>query len=240
MANQYLLDERTATSATVGFLSSPQTYPLIVGTQPDTYRAFMARTWANAGGDGTVGLIHPDTHFTGEREGLIRENAYMRLRVHGDFVNPGHRFFPEPVGESSHFGVHIYGPRGEIGFDHLSWLFSVEALRLSAQHDGSGDAPSIRYKGRLDERPHHKRIVHVDRQVLGLWQGLTGSEGDPVEQVKLLSPVSTDEQDAIRALADYTVRLGDFDPQVSSGFHESGAKTRGLIDYDLSRPARLV
>ena len=196
----------------------------------------MARTWANAGGDGTIGLIHPDTHFTGEREGLIRENAYTRLRVHGDFVNPGHRFFPEPVGESSHFGVHIYGPRGEIGFDHLSWLFSVEALRLSAQHDGSGDAPSIRYKGRLDERPHHKRIVHVDSQVLGLWQGLTGSEGDPVEQVKLLSPVSTDEQDAIGALADYTVRLGDFDPQVSSGFHESGAKTRGLIDYDLSRP----
>jgi hypothetical protein len=151
----------------------------------------MARTWANASGRGTIGLVHPDTHFIGEREGALRENAYARLRVHGDFVNPGHRFFPEPVGESSHFGVHIYGSRGEIAFDHLSWLFSVEPLRLSAQHDGSGDAPSIRYNGHLDERPHQKRIVRVNRDVLSLWQGLTGAEGEPVDQVKLLSPVST-------------------------------------------------
>jgi hypothetical protein len=235
-ACQYLLYERTAISGTLDFLRSPQTYPLIVGTQPDSYRAFMARTWANAGSSGTIGLVHPDSHFTGEREGLLRENAYVRLRVHGDFVNPGHRFFPEPVGESSHFGVHIYGPRGEIGFDHLSWLFSVEALRLSAQHDGSGDAPSIRYRGHLDERPHRKRIVRVDREVLALWRGLTGADGEPVEQVKLLSPVSTDEQNAIRVLADYPVRLGRFGPQITSGFHEKGAKENGLIKYDLSHP----
>ena len=236
VAIQYLLAERTSTSGTVDFLSSPQTYPIIVGTQPDTYRSFMARTWANAASRGTIGLIHPDSHFTGEREGVIRENAYRRLRLHGDFVNPGHRFFPDPVGESSHFGVHIYGPSGEIEFDHLSWLFSVEALRLSFQHDGSGDSPSIRYNGHLDERPHRKRIVRVDRQILALWRGLTGSEGEPIERVKLLSPVSIDEQHAIRALAEYSIRLGEFGPQVSAGFHESSAKTQGLIDYNLSHP----
>jgi hypothetical protein len=231
-----LLGERAEISGTVAFMRSPQTYPLLVGTQPDSYRAFMARTWASAGANGTVGLVHPDTHFTGEREGLIRENAYARLRIHGDFVNPGHRFFPEPVGESSHFGVHIYGPQGKIEFDHLSWLFSVEALRLSAKHDGSGDGPSIRYKGHLDERPHRKRIVHVDREVLALWQRLTGAEGHPIERVTLLSPVSIDEQGAIRALADYPIRLGEFDPQITDGFHEHGAKQGGLIKYDLSRP----
>jgi hypothetical protein len=231
-----VIDERTVVSAMVDFLRSPQTYPLLVGTQPDSYRAFMARTWANAGERGAIGLVHPDTHFTGEREGLLRENAYVRLRVHGDFVNPGHRFFPEPVGESSHFGVHIYGPPGEIGFDHLSWLFSVEALRLSAQHDGSGDSPSIRYRGKLDERPHRRRIVRVSRDALELWQGLTGSGDDSVFQVRLLSPVSTDEQDAIRILASYPVRVGQFGPQLSSGFHEKGAKDAGLIGYDLSQP----
>jgi hypothetical protein len=232
----YLLDERTRISATEEFFSSAAAYPLLVHTQPDSYRAFMSRAWANASDRGTIGLIHPDTHFVGDREALLREAAYKRLRVHGDFVNPGHRFFPEPVGESSHFGVHIYGSRGEISFDHLSWLFSVEALRLSARHDGLGDTPSIRYMGSLDERPHRKRIVHVDRDTLALWQRLTGDDDLSASQARLLSPVSTEEQKAIRVLADYDTRLGEFNPQISRGYEESGAKKDGLIKYDLSNP----
>ena len=196
----------------------------------------MSRAWANAAFRGTVGLVHPDTHFVGDREGPLRGVAYRRLRVHGDFVNPGHRFFPEPVGESSHFGVHIYGPLREIGFDHLSWLFSAEALRLSSRHDGSGDSPGIRYQGFLDERPHLKRIVRVDLNVLILWQRLTGDAGSMADEARLLSPVSVDEQDGIKALADYSIRLGGFNPQISRGYEESGAKNIGLIDYDLSSP----
>ncbi|MFG6298927.1 class I SAM-dependent DNA methyltransferase, partial [Streptomyces rochei] len=177
--------------------------PLLTGTQPDLYRAFMCQTWAHAGRAGTVGLVHPDSHFSGDKEARLREAAYKRLRVHGDFVNAGNRFFPPPVGRSSHFGVHIYGPQGEIGFDHLSWLFSVDALRLSAQHDGSGPDPGVRYGDTWDERPHKKRIIRVDRAMLEQWQRLTGDEGQPVEQGRLLSPVSVAEGKAIKALADY-------------------------------------
>ena len=234
-AQRMILEERTVQAGTSEFLGSVGTYPLLVKTRVDFYRAFMIRAWANARDSGSVGLLHPDTHFTGEYEGLLRAESYRRLRVHGDFVNPGHRFFPEPVGESSHFGIHIYGPSGEIGFEHLSWLFSVDALRLSGQHDGSGDTPSIRYNGVLDERPHSKRIVRVDREVLELWQRLAGGNG-PVEQARLLSPVSVDEQAAIRGLADYPVRLDSFDPRISSGFNETLAKRDGLITYNLSRP----
>ncbi|MED7928825.1 class I SAM-dependent DNA methyltransferase [Nonomuraea sp. LP-02] len=230
------LRERAQISGTVTFFKSIQTFPLIVGTQPDLYRAFMSRTWANAAPAGIIGLIHPDTHFTGEREAALREAAYRRLLVHGDFVNPGHRFFPEPVGESTHFGVHIYGAAGEIGFDHLSWLFSVEALRGSAAHDGAGDPPGVRYRGALDERPHRSRIVRVDHDVLAQWQRLTGETDLAVEQTRLLSPVSTAEAAAIQGLADYPIRLGQFESQVSSGYHESGAKDAGLITYDLSSP----
>jgi hypothetical protein len=233
---EYLLGERTRISATAEFLSSVATYPLLAGTQPDSYRAFMSRAWANVTAQGTIGLVHPGTHFVGEHEALLREGAYKRLRIHGDFVNPGHRFFPPPVGESSHFGVHVYGRQNEIGFEHLSWLFSVDALRLSAQHDGSGDAPSIRYRGKLDERPHSKRIIHVDKNALALWQRLTNDAYLPANQAKLLSPVSVDEQDAIRALAEYPERLGGFDPRISRGYEESVARASGIIKYDLSHP----
>ncbi|WP_396451261.1 class I SAM-dependent DNA methyltransferase [Actinomadura sp.] len=235
-ALNYLLLERTRVSGMVAFFRSVQTYSLLVGTQPDLYRCFMCRTWASAALDGMVGLLHPDTHFTGDKEARLREAAYYRLRVHGDFVNPGHRFFPDPVGESSHFGVHIYGAPREIEFDHLCWLLSANTLSQSFDHDGSGDPPGVRYKGKLDERPHSARVIRVTRRVLQLWHRLTSESDVPVEQAKLLTPVSTAENEAIRALADYTVRLGRFNPQISRGYDESGAKKDGLIDYNLSWP----
>ncbi|MFV2116921.1 hypothetical protein ACE14D_00035 [Streptomyces sp. Act-28] len=231
----YLSAELASNAGVVALLGSPVAYPLLTGTQPDLYRAFMCQTWAHAGRTGTVGLVHPDSHFSGDKEARLREAAYKRLRVHGDFVNAGNRFFPPPVGRSSHFGVHIYGPEGEIGFDHLSWLFSVDALRLSAQHDGSGPDPGVRYGDTWDERPHKKRIIRVDRATLQQWQRLTGDEGQPVEQGRLLSPVSVAEGKAIKALADYPLRLGALDPQITRGFDESGAKKEGLIDYNLPK-----
>ncbi|GGQ67613.1 hypothetical protein [Streptomyces pilosus] len=232
----YVLSELTSTSSTSAFLSSTPTYPLLAGTRPDLYRAFMCRTWSNTTGLGIIGLIHPDTHFTGDKEARLREEAYHRLRVHADFVNPGHRFFPAPVGESSHFGLHIYGPSGEIGFDHLCWLFSVDALRFSESHDENGEAPGVRFKGALDERPHRARIIRVDLGVLAQWQRLIGKLDQPTSQSRLLSPVSTAEAEAIKSLADYPTKLGQFSVQVSQGFYETPTRDAGIIEYRLSTP----
>ncbi|MFH8613806.1 hypothetical protein ACH4E8_01865 [Streptomyces sp. NPDC017979] len=231
-ARAYLLAELASTSGMSEMLGSGPMYPLLAGTQPDLYRAFMCQTWLHTAHVGSVGMVHPDSHFSGDKEGRLREAAYTRLRVHGDFVNAGNRFFPPPVGRSSHFGVHIYGQAGEIGFDHLSWLFSVDALRLSADDDGTAPDPGVRYGDSWDERPHQKRIVRVDEAMLARWQKLTGDETQPVRQARLLSPVSTAEAQAIDALAEYSLRLADYEPQISSGYHESGAKAADLIDYN--------
>ncbi|MFF0370583.1 class I SAM-dependent DNA methyltransferase [Micromonospora sp. NPDC005087] len=231
-----ILAEWTAVESYLNFLASPQLYPFLVGTQTDLYRAFMCKVWANAAPHGTTGLIHPDTHFTGTRERALRREAYKRLRIHGDFVNPGHRFFPEPVGESSHFGVHVYGREGEVGFDHLSWLFSTEALLLSNVHDGTGDPPGVRYGGRLDERPHRARIIRIDRRVLAQWRDLLGDATEPVEEARLLSPVSNAEALGISSLAKYSTRLQDHQPQMASGFHENNAQKAGLIERTNAQP----
>ncbi|MFD4587935.1 hypothetical protein [Streptomyces sp. NPDC058434] len=231
-AHAYLLAELASTSGMSEMLGSGPAYPLLAGTQPDLYRAFMCQTWQHMAVNGSVGLVHPGSHFSGDREGRLREAAYTRLRVHGDFVNQGNRFFPPPVGHASHFGVHVYGQEGEIGFDHLSWLVSVDALRLSAEDDGTAPDPGIKFGASWDERPHRKRIVRVDETMLARWQKLTGDETQPVRQARLLSPVSTAEEHAIEALADYSLRLADYEPQISSGYHESGAKAADLIDYN--------
>ncbi|MFH9193037.1 hypothetical protein [Streptomyces globisporus] len=235
-ARRYVLGELTNTSAQVAVFGSLQMYPLLTGTQPDLYRAFMSQVWAHTSASGTAGMVHPDTHFTGDKEGSLREAAYRRLRIHGDFVNSGQRFFPRPVGDTAHFGVHVYGRPTEIGFDHLSWLVSVDALRHSTQHDGSGEVPGVRYRnGEFDERPHRARVIRVDRYLLSVWQRLLGEADQPVEQGRLLFPVSTAEASAIEALADYPLRLGPH-PRISSGYHESGAKKENLIDYNRPDP----
>ncbi|MEU4951688.1 hypothetical protein [Streptomyces lavendulae] len=234
-SRQYLIQELTSTSAVATFLSSPSTYPLLDGTRPDFYRAFMCQTWSHSSPHGTIGLVHPDTHFTGEREAPLREASYRRLRIHGDFVNAGQRFFPRPVGDTAHFGVHIYGDTSEIDFEHLSWLVSVDAFRLSPVHDNSGEVPGIRYRnGEFDERPHASRVVRVNRDLLKVWQRFLGEHEGPVEQARLLFPVSTGEAAAIAALADYPVRTSAFTPQFSMGYVEGGESTSQVIDRNVT------
>ncbi|MFH9575648.1 hypothetical protein ACH4MG_34565 [Streptomyces sp. NPDC017454] len=232
-ARQYVLDELTSVTGQVAVFGASQLYPLLTGTQPDLYRAFMCQVWDHASAWGTTGLIHPDSHFTGDKEGALREIAYRRLRIHGDFVNAVWRFFPKPVGHTTHFGVHVYGRQQEIGFDHLSWLVSADALRFSAAHDGSGEVPGIRYRNaEFDERPHRSRVIHVDTDLLAVWQHLLDEEDEPVERARLLFPVSTAEASAISALADYPLRLRGLMPQMTRGYDESGAKKDNLIDYN--------
>ncbi|MEU4007152.1 hypothetical protein AB0H30_01480 [Streptomyces pseudogriseolus] len=234
-SRRYLTKELTSTSAVATFLSSPFTYPLLDGTRPDFYRAFMCQAWSHSSPHGTIGLVHPDTHFTGEREGPLREASYRRLRIHGDFVNAGQRFFPRPVGDTAHFGVHIYGETGEIDFDHLSWLVSVDALRLSPLHDNSGEVPGIRYRnGEFDERPHASRVVRVNRELLKVWQRFLGEKEGPIEQARLLFPVSIGEAAAISALANYPVRTSAFAAQFSMGYVEGGESTSQVIDKNVA------
>jgi hypothetical protein len=242
----FFLGELTVQTATNEFFGTPAMYDILVGTQPDFYRAFMIRAWRNTGLHGTVGMLHPDTHFGGDREVLLRAEAYRRLRVHGDFVNAIWRFFPPPVGHATHFGMHVYGHPQEIGFAHLSWLTDAAELPKSLalaedagtlkDWDQESGIPGVRYKGEWDSRPHPARVIRVDREVLTQWQRLIGDDDLPASQAKLLSPVSTEEQDAIVALASYSIRLGDFNPQISRGYEESSAKKEGLISYKLSHP----
>ncbi|WP_131739169.1 hypothetical protein [Actinomadura roseirufa] len=236
---EYLLGEATNTVTMASYLSAEPVYPLISGSQPDLYRAFMCEVWDHAARGGTAGMVHPDTHFAGDKEAALRAAAYRRLRVHGDFVNEGNRFFPPPVGRSSHFGVHIYGAEGEISFDSLSWLFTVDALRLSASAEDAGLDPGVKYNGDWDERPHPKRVIRVTTETLKRWRRLAGDEG-PLEYTRLVTPVSTAEDPAIDALGTYPLRLGALHPDISPGYHESGAKKaqfgpdkdQRLIDYN--------
>ncbi|MGQ4731488.1 hypothetical protein ACUN3E_27925 [Streptomyces sp. Ju416(a)] len=235
---EYLLGELTSTVSMATYLSVSATYPLIAGTKPDLYRAFMCEVWDHIGRRATAGMVHPGTHFAGEKEARLRAAAYERLRVHGGFVNQ-RRLFPEPVGHSAEFGVHIYGEPGCIDFVSLSALYSPETLRLSFTAIDDDEAPGVKFQGGWDERPHPKRVVRVTPETLARWQRFVGESG-PLEFTRLLAPVSTAEDAAIDALGTYSLRLRHYDPEIAVGYDESASKKPkfgpsgniALIDYN--------
>ncbi|RZU25189.1 Eco57I restriction-modification methylase domain-containing protein [Streptomyces sp. BK239] len=218
-------------AAMAEFLASVDTYPELVGTQPDLYRAFMLLGWRAVGERGTAGLIHPSTHLTGAKEGVLRSAAYRHLRFHADFTNEL-LIFANPVGNSSHFSVNVYGRDKDIQFQHMSWLLHPSVLVKSLRHDGKGVVPGVKDRGKWDLRPHQDRIITVDEARLAEWRALAGEETPPpVEQAKLLYPVTRSEESAVRALAMWPHRLAALGPRISRGFDEKNDRTAGYFSW---------
>ncbi|MFF2662067.1 Eco57I restriction-modification methylase domain-containing protein [Kitasatospora sp. NPDC058032] len=235
-ARAAFLGELADHAAVWEFLSSADMYPELVGTQPDLYRAFMLLSWRCVGERGISGLLHPATHLTGTKDGKLRRATYGHLRLHADFVNAKHLFAP-PVGHTMHFSLNIYGVEREIRFQHVNWLFHPLVLGKSISHDGAGDVPGIKHNGTWDLRPHRARITIVDRAILADWRDLAGEEKSlPLEEVKLLFPITAAEQDAIAALARWPHRLGAMKPLITRGFHEKDDRAAGHFSWD-SGPA---
>ncbi|MFF5341481.1 Eco57I restriction-modification methylase domain-containing protein [Streptomyces althioticus] len=226
------LGELASHAAVSGFLASVDTYPELVGTQPDLYRAFMLLSWRSIGLRGTAGLIHPSTHLTGAKEGVLREAAYRHLRLHADFVNQLY-LFAKPVGHASHFSVNVYGEDQDINFQHLTWLLHPSVLTNSLRHNSEGPLPGVKVGGKWDLRPHRQRVLSINEKRLREWRSLAGEENPPpVEQTKLLYPVTQAEEAAIRALAKWPHRLVDIKPDISPGFHEKNDRTAGYFVWE--------
>ncbi|WP_406740434.1 class I SAM-dependent DNA methyltransferase [Streptomyces atratus] len=226
----FYLSELASLVGTAESLSSATTYPSLLGTKPDLYRAFMCRSWKNQDTRGITGLIHPDTHFGGVKEGMLRETTYKHLRTHAHFSNLA-GIFPE-IRVTRQFGLNIYGREGEISFRHFSWLFSPQTLISSLTHDGVGAPPGIKHQGHWDARPHSAREVRVNVELLKKWRQLVGDHDAPVEQTPLLYPVTTDEQGAIAALSDDHMKVSDLEHRVAIGYLEDQARKNGVIVWD--------
>ncbi|ARF81264.1 class I SAM-dependent DNA methyltransferase [Kitasatospora aureofaciens] len=230
LGTSYYLAELASNVGIVSVLSSTAAYPILVGTQPDLYRAFMCRAWTNQSSPAATGLIHPDTHFGGSREAQLRGSAYRHLRVHASFINAANWAF-EDLSRNQEFGLHIYGPPREIEFLHLSELYGAEVVPGSLKHDGTGATPGIRHEGAWDIRPHRDRVIHVDAHLLTSWHRLSGESG-AISQTPLLYPITSLEQGAIEAIGRVGTRLDAQDPLISAGYHEANGKKDGYIRWE--------
>ncbi|MFG2984440.1 class I SAM-dependent DNA methyltransferase [Streptomyces sp. NPDC048258] len=232
---RYFLGELDWNVGTVGMLSSSATYPLTAGTRPNLYRAFMCQIWAHSGKSGVSGMVHPDSHLEGLRDGPLRSAAYQHLRLHATFVNSGNWAFE--IGRTVSFGLHIYGSKQtQVDFESVSQLHCAQVLPDSLTHDGQGAIPTQKHAGMWDVRPHRARVVRVTDALLAEWQKVGGDTIASVRETPLLHPITTAEQGAITALSRAQNRLSQGNPSISSGYNETTAKKDGLIRYDVGAP----
>ncbi|MFE4726126.1 DNA methyltransferase [Microbacterium sp. NPDC056736] len=214
-------------AATMEFLGSDLNYPLLIGLQPDLYRCFMEQTWRHLSPRGAVALIHPETHFTDEKAGLLREATYSRLRRHWQFVNELSLF---EIHHLVSYGIHVYGSPRTPDFLMATNLYHPETVVGSLRHDGSGQEPGLKTEeGTWDLRPHRSRITHVDLDRLASWHALLEDEATPATRTRMVYAVNQATADVLAKLS-HAPRLGELGLEFSRGWDESRDRKNGTFE----------
>lgn len=217
-------------TSTACFVGSSINFPTLSGLQPDLYRCFMQVAWEHQTEKGVVGFIHPDTHLTDDKGGILRGYTYKHLLRHWHFENALSLF---DIGVTRSFGVHIYGcEKEEISFINAVSLYHPETVVRSLNHDGSGQEPGLKMpEGGWDLRPHKSRLSIVNQAVLSVWHSILESENVPVRQTRMVYSVNASSSRVIEKLAT-NPRLNSCSPEFSSGWHETSDRRAGFIEVD--------
>ena len=219
---------------TAEYLGSAEAFPILSGLQPDFYRCFMHQTWMHASARGVVTLVHPESHFTDEKAGLLREHTYLRLRRHWQFIN---ELMLYEVDHHVRFGVHVYGRYGEeVDFLMASCLYRPDTVERSLKHDGSGDEPGLKDpEGNWDLRPHRSRILNVTDATLQTWHDLLEDPSIPVRHTRMAYTVNRAVAGVLETLARQP-RARSLPIEFSPGWHETADRRKGYFETRWGAP----
>jgi hypothetical protein len=221
-------------AVTSDYLGSTQAYPLLGGLQADLYRCFIQQTWRHNTCDGVVALVHPETHLTEERAALLRENAYLRLRRHWQFINELKLY---DIQDQKRYGIHIYGVVAEkVDFVMASSLYHPDTVERSLKHDGSGEEPGFKdLSGNWDLRPHRDRIFHVTDTTLRTWHAILENNSVPMRQARMVYAVNNAAASVLERIAEYS-RVSSLGLDFSSGWHERTGREKGYFESSWGIP----
>lgn len=241
-ATQTLEKGLTEILAVSAMLRDRAQYPHLVNQQPDLYRGFIERSWQNQSGDGVIALIHPESHFTEVEAVPLRKESYRRLRLHWQFVNAEKLF---EIDAKQSYSISIYGPSrslSDIRFNHTTSAIRPETILDSIKHDGAGLPPSLKNsEGKWNLAPHRERIQTITLTELKAWSRIQGSTTLSPAETRMVYTLSNRSAEILLKLAQLP-RLSELGFQVSSGWHETTGKKKGLFDksWQIPRESRDV
>ena len=224
---ELVVDGAADVACTAAFVGAPIMYPHLAGLQPDLYRCFMELIWSHLSPRGAVALIHPESHFTDEKAGVLREATYRHLRRHWQFVNELSLF---EIDHHVSYGIHVYGVDRDPRFVMATNLYHPETVVGSLRHNGDGPEPGIKNAdGKWDLSAHRGRLTEVNDHVLGSWHGLLEGDSTPVRQSRMVYAVNRATADVLAKLAD-APRLGSLGLEFSRGWDESIDRKKGFFE----------
>jgi hypothetical protein len=224
------LDEYTESVGAQNFLNALQNYPLLVGSQSNSYKCFIERAWGIMNDGSLQAFLHPEGVYDDPSGGRFRRELYSRLRYHFQFENQ-RKLFPE-IGNTRTFSVNICGGKGAVQFSHIANLFEVSTIDACFDHDGAGPCGGI--KSEQDEwnlAGHKHRIIMVDEAALRLFAELYDEPGTASMEARL-PPLHASELAAVlRKFASYPRRLSNLgdDYKATQMWNETGAVENGTI-----------
>ena len=234
------LSEFEGQAATQQYLNSLQNYPVLEGSQSNLFKCFLPQAWYVGAAGGAAGFLHPEGVYDDPKGGVLRSDAYSRLRCHFQFQN-GMFLFPE-VAHRSKFSINIYGldvALKEVTFDQVNNLFAVPTVDACYAHDGRGQVGGIKDEsGKWNAAGHRDRIVHIDKELLELFAQLYDKPGTPALEARLPAIHAVQVIDVLRKFAAHPKRLGDLrDAYVATEmWHETNAQKDGTIRRETRFP----
>jgi hypothetical protein len=224
------LDEHTESVGSQNFLNALQNYPLLIGSQSNSYKCFIERAWGIMKAASFQAFLHPEGVYDDPNGGRFRREIYCRLRYHFQFENQ-RKLFPE-IGNTRTFSINISGGTGAINFSHIANLFEVSTIDACFDHNGSGLCGGI--KNDQDEwnlEGHRHRIIKVNEEALQLFAELYDELGTSALEARL-PPLHARELAAVlRKFASFPQRLSNIedDYKATQMWNETGAVENATI-----------
>ncbi len=223
------------TGGHLAFLNATQNYPLLKGMQTNLYKPFICTTWRV--GNGPIGLLHPNSVYDDPAGQNLRASLYPRLRWRLHFYNELKLF---DIAHAEMFSINIYGqPNKEIEFNSIANLYSPVTAIKSIQHDGLGSIPGIKTEDNYWELSEHRdRIILTTTADLKTYAELYDQPGTHPIEASLPQLHAQPLASILRKLASAPNRLRDFNPYLTSMWHETKAPKDGIIFRETQFPQK--
>jgi methylase of polypeptide subunit release factors len=226
------LTEFVSTRGAMSITSSEHMNPFAGGGANNLYRCFVDLSFRLMHQDGIVAMIHQDGHFGDVKAAEFRENWYLRVRKHFNFLN---RIKAKNFSEIAHderYSINIYGTmRDHVQFDHFNLGFLPIQIDDSYSHDGEGIVPGLKDDaGNWATQGHKSRIIKIDDATLSTVRELAGDEALPLRQTRFVPIFSTTILDVFDRISK-TRNFGKMNStwQMTGLLHESGAQKQQKI-----------
>lgn len=229
LRNLYL-DEYAEFEGTQAFLNAKQSYPLLMGSQSNTYKCFVTRAWELGGECGVQGFLHPEGLYDDPKAGGFRRALYPRLKYHFQFQNE-YPMFPD-LGNREKFSVNVYGRVEIVRVRHISNLFHPITVDYCFGHAGGGACCGIKTDdGDWELGGHANRIINVDEEALRLFASVYDDPGTAAVEARLPCLHAQELLQVLARFSVYPIRLAQFTElyTTSEMWHETGAVKAGTI-----------